>query len=478
MRFKLLAFLLLVCFQLVVVAQDSISLVIHIDGQVYRWSVGDAEPTFTGCDLQGNRLRTYDYSLTQSADSNWAAFMALPADMLDGAPSPTGNLWVCQIHTGEAYALSNRRPEFPYAVSEGAFSPDGNRIIWTEVENENANALTAAMLIHDFSTKATDVLVESLPLTEYCGIGMGAPRVIWGEQGIAVGYFEYNPDNPCNGSEEYGFSHYSADGTLLNSFPVQNTWFSDFEWLAGEEPRLTYWGWAETVRDPQLYTINMATGEIRVEDATLEAFIADNTASGSYTLLRSNAANYPPQIKLPASDVVLETSTDSALSPDGGQIAILLGRTLYYGENGTLTPAAWNQVYFPISDENAGLNIPDFRTGQLEVAWANPDYRLAPIPDTVCPTVERLSLEQGAFVIEGLGNNNVRSAPYANAGVIGVLEEGDFVFVIDAYDFSPFQMPPVDVCTEGIRWREILFEGQLGWTAESQGDTYFLETRG
>jgi hypothetical protein len=476
MRFKFFVLFLLFSLQLVAVAQDNPPLVIHIDGQIYRWSIGDAEPTFTGCDLQGNRVRMREYSLTQSADGAWAAFMVLPADMEDGAPTPTGNLWVCQVNTGEAYALSNRDPNFPNAVSEGVFSPDGSRIIWTEADNEVPTPLTATMFIHDFNTKTTEVLVEALPLDFYCGVGTGAPRVIWGEAGIVVGYSLMDPVN-CDNSYEIGFAHYSEDGTLLNSFPVENTHFSIFEWLADEEPRLAYWGWGENISEPQLYTLNMVTGEVRAEDAALEAVIVNSDATaGSYLLVEPYSYNYPPQIKLPESEAVLETSTNVALSPDGSLMAILLGRTLYFGENGTLRPALWNQTYFPITDEGGGLDFPEYQMGQFEVAWANPGYRLVPLPDTVCPSVERLSLEYGGYVIEGLGNNNVRSAPDTNAETIGVLPEGAFVTVIDTYDFSSFQAPPVDVCSEGIRWREIFFEGQIGWTAEAQDDTYFLGT--
>src|SRR5690349_1984818 len=129
MKLKLLALLLLLMFASIAKAQSTPPLVINIDGQLYRWSIGDSTPTFTGCDLQGDRLRLSNYSLVQSAAGDWAAFMVLPEDSLEGAPTPTGNLWVCNVYTGEAHVLTDSNPDIPNAVSEGAFSPDGNRIV-------------------------------------------------------------------------------------------------------------------------------------------------------------------------------------------------------------------------------------------------------------------------------------------------------------------------------------------------------------
>lgn len=75
------------------------------------------------------------------------------------------------------------------------------------------------------------------------------------------------------------------------------------------------------------------------------------------------------------------------------------------------------------------------------------------------------------YVADGLGENNVRVAPFANAEIVGSLAEGATVYVIP--DVEAYR-PRVEICSNGVRWREIFFEGNLAWTAESQGNTYYL----
>jgi hypothetical protein len=474
MKIKILILILLLSVSSIANAQTAPPLVIHIDGQIYRWSIGDSEPTFTNCDLQENRVRVWNYSLVQSALGEWVAFNALPADFGEGAPTPTGNLWVCNVNTGEAYALTTGNPGIPNIVSEGAFSPDGSRILWAEIAADDTNPSTASLRIHDFGTRETTTLVESVPLDFYCGVGVGAPRVIWGDNGIVAGYALTADDDPCSDVVEIGFSHYAEEGTLLNSFPVENANFEVFEWLADTES-IAFTGYVEGTPNTQIYTLNMATGEVQEENAALEAFIPNtDPIGGRYLPTTTFSAHNPPLIYFPDGEAPLETNADVALSPDADVMAIVIGHTLYFAENGTIAPAIWNATYYPINDENAGLNIPDNRVGQFEVAWAAPSYRLVPMPEAVCPSVEQLYLMGGGNIAEGLGDNNLRNAPHATAQVIDSIPEGSFLSVIDMFNFSPFNAPPVEVCSEGVRWREVIFEGQLGWTAESQGDTYYM----
>src|SRR5262249_42136758 len=149
----------------------------------------------------------------------------------------------------------------------------------------------------------------------YCGVGVGAPRVIWGENGIVVGY-ALTAGDPCDEVTEIGFSRYAEDGTLLSSFPVENANFEVFEWLADTES-IAFTGYVEGTPNPQMYTLNMTTGEVRTEDAAIEAFIPNTESSaGRYLPVMPYSPHNPPLIYLPDADAPLEATADVALSPD------------------------------------------------------------------------------------------------------------------------------------------------------------------
>jgi len=168
----------------------------------------------------------------------------------------------------------------------------------------------------------------------------------------------------------------------------------------------------------------------------------------------------------------VKTATDVAFSADGESMAIVLGRALYFAENDNIVQASWNMEYFPIRFTDGKLDRPSLNIGQFELAWAEPVYRLVPRLDTECPSVPPLNNDEMVYVVNGLGENNVREAPFANAKILGSLPEGSTVSVIPEVEFY---RPRVKICSGGVRWREIFFEGRLAWTAESYGNTYYLD---
>jgi hypothetical protein len=70
-----------------------------------------------------------------------------------------------------------------------------------------------------------------------------------------------------------------------------------------------------------------------------------------------------------------------------------------------------------------------------------------------------------ARVISGMGANNLRFAPFSDAEMIGEIPEGGEMQVV-------FR---THICNDGIVWRYVSYEGVMGWTAESQGQTAYLE---
>src|SRR5688572_12337292 len=114
--------------------------------------------------------------------------MALPAEYISSAPGATGNVWVCQLATGKAYALTEFGGRSAGLSSQGVFSPDSRRLIWTEHVGDPANSTQARIMVHDFDTQTTSTLVEEMPLTNYCGVITSPPSLIWSEAGIVAEY--------------------------------------------------------------------------------------------------------------------------------------------------------------------------------------------------------------------------------------------------------------------------------------------------
>lgn len=449
-------------------------LLINISGQMYRWLPGEEAPTPAGCDLQGNALHMRFYSLNQSADGIWASFMVLPADMEDGAPTPTGNLWVCNLEVGAAYALSDADPSYPGLVSHGVFSPDGRYIAWAEV-NDPSSWADARILVHDLATQETSILVDNTPFDEPCGVGVGAPHLVWGDAGIAVGYFIASQTD-CSLADESGIFVYNLDDSLRAQYEIEHNGLGLLEWIEVEgEPHLVY---QDAYSNPLIYSINIQNGSITEHDSFIDAYLPNaNNQAGHYILTsRSNSLN-PPLKYLPASDTPLEGRIDVALSPDGSLMVLVIGKSLYLGQNGNLEPALWNAEFLQISGSNSAVIPQSYRSGQLEIAWTQPAYRLVSsnTATSVCPSAGKLFLRESARVLEGLGDNNLRIAPWPNATILGNIPEGEQFALVDTKIFNPSANLGLEVCSNNIRWREVLYNNLHGWTAESQDDGYFIE---
>ncbi|MBN8621253.1 MAG: SH3 domain-containing protein, partial [Anaerolineae bacterium] len=72
-----------------------------------------------------------------------------------------------------------------------------------------------------------------------------------------------------------------------------------------------------------------------------------------------------------------------------------------------------------------------------------------------------------ARVIPGGGPNRLRSEASAQSAQIGLIAEGDVVTVL----YGP-------ICDRDVVWWQVDYNGVVGWTAEGQGGTYFLDPAG
>jgi hypothetical protein len=91
-------------------------------------------------------------------------------------------------------------------------------------------------------------------------------------------------------------------------------------------------------------------------------------------------------------------------------------------------------------------------------------------PTGTCPNLlpTRISANTSAQVTPG-ASNRLRSDPSIDGSVLGQIPGGAQISVLDG---------PVCDDANGIVWWQVEYNGQSGWTAESLGDSYFVEPVG
>lgn len=113
------------------------------------------------------------------------------------------------------------------------------------------------------------------------------------------------------------------------------------------------------------------------------------------------------------------------------------------------------------------VRLSDNRTFWTPEADATHTYQLDPVAPLPAgcegAPISRLTLGVTAAVVAGLGSNNVRAEPASTSGLVGVLPAD-----------ARFEIIGGPVCGGGYTWWEVQSQHLTGWTAEGQGQTYWI----
>jgi hypothetical protein len=143
-----------------------------------------------------------------------------------------------------------------------------------------------------------------------------------------------------------------------------------------------------------------------------------------------------------------------ALSPSGNQVA-WLDDALYIWSSQQITRVAGTEG---VADEFFG-----------GISWGATGWRVVGASGCTNIPTPRLVLGGNGAVIPSLGENVLRDRPGRSA--VGSVEIGiippNGVFIVMA---GP-------ECASGLNWWQVNYNGQVGWTAEGEGNTYWLEPR-
>lgn len=432
-----------------IAAQEPVAVPAYVtlNGDLVRWAPGDAVivPEST-CDLTGLKVLNLELSPT----GTHLALHVVPAEIFaEGyAPSPTGNLWICDLASGDMRALTDINVLQLSLSRDAIWSPDGAQIAWGRI---NDDGMTAAIDVHDLASASTRTLIASTPLDYGCGVGPFPPDFVWSADGIAVGYFFSSTNDPCT-STSTGLYVYTADGTLRADLAVGPSGSMDGItnrfWDGSAPGRLIF-----SASAPSAWETVTLDGE-RDAGGALQAYLPGADADGATITWVSGAAEGQlTRIALPnLPSLTVTTGPGIALSPDGTTILMALRDSLFVLENGTF------RTLLTLDAPHRGFNL----------TWAQRQYRLVSTDTAAedCPSVPVVSYSGlPVRVIPGLGANNLRSAPLASADVIGTIESGGTAELLER----------ASVCSGGVRWRFVAAGDQVGWTAESQGSTTYLE---
>lgn len=188
-------------------------------------------------------------------------------------------------------------------------------------------------------------------------------------------------------------------------------------------------------------------------DGSLLAFAA-NGDSGEIDVMDADGSN--TRLIAAVTDGFISSP---AWSDDGDEIAYVLS-------DGPTT-----SIYIIGVDGKAARPLPGL-TGEMNYpSWASPQ-QIAPIridePDDSsfdCPGAAppRLRVGENARVLPGTANN-LRGNPSLSGGLTGRIPGGRKIAVLDG-----------PRCSDGYVWWQVNYNGSVGWTAEGEGNDYWIE---
>jgi hypothetical protein len=403
-----------------------------VNGHLYRWTTADGLVRVEACAVPDTRVMR----LSASPDGRYLALNLVTEAFFreGGAPTPRGDLYWCDPVDDVVRQLTQGNQDNTSTALRGTWSPDGTRLGWSEV---NPDFETAAIRAYDPAADEVITLVASTPLNYACGSGPNPPEISWSSAGIAVTYWISSTVDACM-SERLGVYVYEdANGALIADLPVGETGGYDYldsvMWVTGVGERML-------VSQGNTHYLVALDGTV-------------TTASGGTEwILAGDGETIRPFLPFMGSAF--------GVSPDGRAALLLIETNLYTVIDGAIGMISLMTVEPEIRSLTHGQDI----------AWSALRRQITPnASDTRCSLAKPIFYsDDPARVIRGMGANNLRFAPFADAELIGEIPEGGEMQV----NFR------THICNDGIVWRYVTYEGITGWTAESRGQTVYLERLG
>lgn len=452
------------------------SLIIFADGEFWLSEDGTAQPQPLGCAVSDRE--PIQPEIVLSPDGTRFAFRTQPEIVTDaiervggiGGGELPSDIWLCDLRTRELTSIAAQPDDAAFFAEDGtpdkamihgipSWSPDGMMLAWTQFQYPE---FTLQLATHDLRDGSTSVIVPTLP-PQY-GVPVSI-EVTWGATGIAMISYEANetPDpamsilvyDPVSGAIVAQLEFPEGYGMGAGEGLAQIYWLDD---SGNEGLGIVFLDGHFEVFYPEIGTSERINGlelyALPTRDPALSMLYAPMLGDVNSWAARENETYTP----LPVSPELYNLN-QLAVSPAGDAVAYVDDQ-VYVWRNGVATPVPMTQIADPFAPISLAWSPFGWRAFRDEV----PVLGVTGEPIT-CPgfMVSRLVVGESGRVSDDLPNN-VRQEPNTNSRRTGEIPSGG--------QFSILAGP---MCGENLAWWLVDYNGLVGWTAEGQGEEYWLE---
>ncbi len=383
------------------------------------------------------------------------------------AGAAPANLWVMDIATENQSLIADQSGASTTGTlrSLPAWSPDGRKLAWLELDAGAQGDNAAALKLRDIATNTTSLLAANVDLGAQ-GSSVDMPTLRWGLGGIAM----LRRDHQAQLIDFYD----SASGAF-SSYDLQlninsDNLVRDFVWVDHLGSSLValqiqdYWeiinpydGTRLRLSDPPRLKNRLITGAMQL----IPASVANAAGDWDIHWYATTGANL--QYSGYVSPRVNNNSLP-ALSPNGTEMAWHSGAGV---EHWRISMAEGNRALSSASGHGRQFPIPE----PVSVVWAPTEWVTtgsvagAPVllsSSVNCGLLPLLSAGQKAIVGPDL-TLSLRNEAKTSGELLGSLAGGTVV----AIDEGP-------VCADGYNWYAVSNDDISGWTAEGASGDYWL----
>ena len=447
-------------------------LVMLVSGDLWAWDGTNAPP---------RPLTTWGYNdqPSLSPDGTKVAYTSLPQMVVDvlqreggvaGGALPS-NVWVLDLTNGKGTRLADQppgasfftegTPDLGVARSKPVWSPDGSQIAWTEMTYP---ADTNSLVVYDFATSSAQTVVADFP-PQY---GVPVPmEVQWGQTGLLVWSDEYDQQTT---RDTLTALVYDPSGTPIRAIPIAQTQqrFSinhilltdDGKEYVGIEYNTGEWELVDPLTgvsqpapaSPQLISTVASISSIRLQPTPPGADQHDWQIIGA----DGNPAAQLSTVSYASADTI-------AISPDGAQVAYLSAT-----EGGNTQVSVWRRG-FASPVPAPPVDTPNYSA----LVWGQQGWNVTVGTTPAATSIACAGTLPPRLTVGGQGRvlpdtpNNLRTSPSVTAARSGQIPVG-----------GTFTITAGPECRDGIVWWAVDYGTLSGWTAESQGEAYFVEPVG
>ncbi|MBN1286789.1 MAG: PD40 domain-containing protein [Anaerolineae bacterium] len=396
------------------------------------------------------------------AYNSWSSIFVEAGNPFVAGDDPPSNIWIGDLETGDftrvseqpadAGLISNREVS-AILRSTPAWSPDGRRLVWSEVELPDYTYRIAG---YDLDAGTTQVLVSSVP-APFNDAGVRTIPVWWGPGGIVtqvIRFTEFSLGEPDN--ELWLFD---GDGGLQSVVNLGAPYIYPFGWTTynGKD----YMG-VFNYQNLKIGLVDPVGGTVRYVEGRPALRSRANPLNALSVEVRHNsddawdvtAAWQAPWQETPL-DVDYDLAWQHKIAPSpAAQAVAYIAEALYIRRPG-------DTIKVPGTEGIAGER-------EAGVAWGAVSWAVAGA-GVACPGAPpaRLVVGMEARVVPNPAPNVIRSEPNrtsSSSAVIGQISGGETFTVLDG-----------PRCADGLAWWLVDYQGTTGWTAEGEGDEYWLE---